>query len=58
MYITVIDSEMCEVWQYKMPDNSDNWDTEDFEEFIRMDKGHSSSCDWMVHLHSGVKTED
>ena len=58
MYITVIDPEMDEVWQYKVPENSDDWDNCDFEEFIRMDKGHSSSCDRMIHLHSGVKTED
>jgi hypothetical protein len=49
---------MDEVWQYKVPENSDDWDSCDFEEFIRMDKGHSSSCDWMVHLHPGIKTED
>ena len=59
MYITVIDAEMCEVWQYKVPSpKGDNWENDDYEEFIRMDKGHSSSCDWMVHLHKGVKTED
>ena len=57
MYITVMDAEICEVWQYKLPENSDDWEHIDYEEFVRIDKGHSSSCDWLVHLHSGVKTD-
>ena len=57
MYITVMDAEMCEVWQYKLPENIDDWEHIDYEEFVRIDKGHSSSCDWLVHLHSGVKTD-
>ena len=55
-YITVIDAEMCEVWQYKLPEEEKEEDF-DYEEFVRIDKGHGSSCDWLVHEHSGVKTD-
>ena len=58
MYVTVIDAEMGEVWQYKLPEDTDNWEHEDYEEFVRMDKGHSSSIDWLITPHFGVKTED
>ena len=56
MYITIIDSERGGVFQYKLPKKSDDWEQEDYEDFVRIDKGHSSSCDWLIHEHFGVKT--
>ena len=52
-YITVLDFEVGEVFQYKI---GDDWlpDNEAFEDFI-VQKGHRlKDCEWMVHENSRI----
>ena len=45
-YITILDFEVGEVFQYEAPENSQY---EDFEEYLS-GLGHNlGNCEWMVH---------
>ena len=53
-YITILDFEAGEVFQYEAPTNSQH---EDFEEYLT-NKGHNlSNCEWMVHKNPDIHTQ-
>ena len=50
-YITVLDFEVGEVFQYEAPKNGQY---EDFEEYLS-GLGHNlSNCEWMVHKNPDI----
>ena len=49
-YITVLDFETCEVYQYKIPYK----EVEALEFFIEKQGHNSGNCQWMVHNKSRV----
>ena len=51
MYITVLDFEVGEVFQYEAPENKE------YEEYLT-NKGHNlGNCEWMVHDIAQVITK-
>ena len=53
-YITVLDSEVTRVFQYKIGEEGWNPDYESCEDFLT-NKGHNlTNCEWMVHAIAGI----
>ena len=53
-YITVLDFEMGNVYQYNISELSWNPDSESCEKYLT-NKGHNlSNCEWMVHEDSKI----
>ena len=56
-YITVLDFEDGNVFQYKAPDLKLPWPDEACEDFL-IDKGHNlTNCEWMIHDNKGINRE-
>ena len=48
-YITVLDFEVSEVFQYEVKER-DEFNAEDYYEIIITQKGHKlNNCEWMIH---------
>ena len=48
-YITVLDSEVTRVFQYKIGEEGWNPDNESCEEFLTNGGHNLTNCQWMVH---------
>ena len=55
-YITVLDFEVSEVFQYEVKER-DEFNAEDYYEIIITQKGHRlKNCEWMIHKNPEVIT--
>ena len=53
-YVTVLDFEIGEVYQYEISKNNWNPDLESIEEFLT-NVGHNlANCEWMVHKNADI----
>ena len=56
-YITVLDFEIGEVFQYKVKER-DELHAEDYYEIIITQKGHRlKNCEWMIHNSEEIKKD-
>ena len=47
--LTVLDLEVCRVWQYDIHTDNEDMQSEDFENILT-DQGHNlANCQWMSH---------
>lgn len=47
--LTVLDFEVCRVWQYEIHTDNEDMQSEDFENILA-DQGHNlANCRWMSH---------
>ena len=53
-YITVLDSEVTRVFQYKIGEEGWNPDHESCEEFLTNSGHNLTNCEWMVHSVAGI----
>ena len=53
-YITVLDSEVTRVFQYKIGEEGWNPDHESCEEFLTNIGHNLTNCEWMVHSVAGI----